>query len=256
MASHDRFGFEWDKYNSIEPQYEDQFRIWVSPLGEKDFKGKAVLDAGCGMGRNSYWALKWGARSVTAFDYGADSVRAAETNLAPYPEARVIHRSIYDIDFSSEFDIAMSIGVIHHLEDPKKALANMVRALRPDGQLVVWVYSYEGWGKWVVRFLNPLRKGLTAWLPISFTHALSYLITAPLWVFLKIFRGPGGLFRQFSTFPFWHLQSIVFDHLLPEIANYWTKEEVAGLVRDLPLHDVRVIRPSHDWGWTLVARKK
>ena len=69
MASQERFGFEWKIYSSIEPNHEIQFKRWVYPLSEKDFFGKDVLDAGCGMGRNSYWPLKWGAKSVTAFDF-------------------------------------------------------------------------------------------------------------------------------------------------------------------------------------------
>ena len=68
MGSQDRFGFEWNKYSDLDPNYELQFRRWVNPLGPDDFKDKKVLDAGCGMGRNSYWSLKWGAEKLVAFD--------------------------------------------------------------------------------------------------------------------------------------------------------------------------------------------
>ena len=60
MASEDRFGYEWDKYSDIYPDYEQQFLNWISPLDSEDFIGKDILDAGCGMGRNSYYALQYG----------------------------------------------------------------------------------------------------------------------------------------------------------------------------------------------------
>ncbi len=121
MSSEERFGYEWDKYSAIDPNYQLQFRRWVAPLTPPDFQDKTVLDAGCGMGRNSYWALRWGAEAVTAFDFDERSVRAARKNLQEFGDrARVIYKSIYDPQGEDEFDLVFSIGVIHHLEDLEK----------------------------------------------------------------------------------------------------------------------------------------
>ena len=40
MASEDRFGYEWEKYSEILPQYENQFNNWIYPLTKADFKNK------------------------------------------------------------------------------------------------------------------------------------------------------------------------------------------------------------------------
>jgi ribosomal protein L11 methylase PrmA len=72
-----RFGYAWEKYHALFPDYEDQFLRWIEPLGPSAFKEKSVLDAGCGMGRNSYWCLKYEASEVTAFDYDERCVDAA-----------------------------------------------------------------------------------------------------------------------------------------------------------------------------------
>src|SRR3989338_4637337 len=111
MASSERFGYEWQKYPALTPDYEEQFRAWISPLGQEDFVGKSFLDAGCGMGRNSYWPLEWGAAKAVAFDFDRRSVDAASRNLSAFPQAQVMFKSIYDISWSSEFDVAFSIGV-------------------------------------------------------------------------------------------------------------------------------------------------
>lgn len=143
MASEERFGYEWKKYAEMTPVYEGQFQNWTG-MGPEDFVGKNVLDAGCGMGRNSYWPLKWGARSVTAFDNDEQSLVSARHTLSEFPNATVIRCDISKTPWESEFDVVMCIGVLHHLRNPRLALENFMRALRQNARLVVWVYSYEG----------------------------------------------------------------------------------------------------------------
>ena len=64
LGSQERFGYEWKKYSQIIPEYEKQFLKWISPIEKKDFAGKKILDAGCGIGRNSFWPLTYGAKEV------------------------------------------------------------------------------------------------------------------------------------------------------------------------------------------------
>lgn len=255
MASEHRFGFEWDLYSHLNPQYELQFKNWVSPLTPADFKDKTVLDAGCGMGRNSYWALKWGAGRLVAFDYDERTVAVARHNLKEFPTTEVLFKSIYDIDWNNEFDIAFSIGVIHHLENPQAALANMVRALKPGGTLLIWVYSYEG-NAWVPRFIDPIRKALTSKLPVRMVYWLSYGASVPLWLMLKLFGGSTPYLKELSKFKFWHIHGIVFDQLIPIIAHYWKKSEVADMINQLPVRDIRIHQPPNKSGWTVLAIKK
>lgn len=238
----------------MDERYEAQFRNWTYPLTADDFRGKKILDAGCGMGRNSYWPLVWGAREAVAFDYDVRSVERAKKTLAAFPAARVEYRSIYEIPWQNEFDVVFSIGVIHHLTDPKKALRNLVAALTPGGRLLIWVYSFEG-NEWIVRYVDPVRKYLTSKLPLPLVHFLSYGCSVPLFIFVKLLRGPSAYLRQLSTFKFWHVHSIVFDQLIPEVTNYWSKGEVTNLAKHIGLSEVEVHAPPNKLGWILLGRK-
>ncbi len=254
MSSQHRFGYEWNKYWWVNENYEGQFRNWTNPLTPEDWKGKRVLDAGCGMGRNSYWSMKWGASAVTAFDFDERSVARTKEALKEFPTATVLLKSIYDIGWKDEFDIAFSIGVIHHLEDPQLALKNMVTALRPGGTLLIWVYGYEG-NEWIVKYVNPVRIHITSKLPPALVHFLAYFCSVPLYVLVKLLRGPTAYLKQLSTFDLWHVHSIVFDQLIPDVANYWRMKEVLALADDLPLTDIRVEAPPNNSGWILRATK-
>lgn len=255
MSSSDRFGFEWDKYDKINHKYEGQFKNWIFPLSEKDFLGKKILDAGCGMGRNSYWPLKWGAKEVVAFDFDKRSVKSAEYSLKKFNNAKVLFKSVYDIEWRNEFDIAFSIGVIHHLKHPKKALKKIVESIKSGGKLVVWVYGYEG-NEWIVRWVNPVRKSITSKLPVKIVHFLSYFCSIPLYLFIKIFKGPSHYLKQLSDFEFWHVHCIVFDQLIPDVANYWHQEEVKRLLDGLDLANISVCSPPNKSGWIINADKK
>jgi len=101
-----------------------------------DFKGKIILDAGCGMGRNSYWPLRWGAKRVISFDYDKQSVEAAKKTLSEFSNSEVVFKSIYEIDWRNYFDITFSIGVIHHLKNSSLAIDNLVKSLKPGGILL------------------------------------------------------------------------------------------------------------------------
>jgi SAM-dependent methyltransferase len=254
MASSERFGFEWDKYSAIDQNYEKQFLNWTHPLDSKFFKDKKVLDAGCGMGRNSFWSLSWGASRVVSFDFDQRSVEAAKKNLDQFDNSEILFKSVYELDWHEEFDLAFSIGVIHHLKDPKLAIKNLFRAVKPGGRLLIWVYSYHG-NEWIVKFVNPIRKAITSKLPVRLVHWLSYFCSVPLWLFVKIFKGPSDYLKQLSTFKFWHIHSIVFDQLIPEVAHYWTKEEVASLFAGLDVSKLDIHQPPNHCGWIAIARK-
>src|SRR4051812_22514822 len=117
-GSTDRFGYEWGTYTAIEPAHEEQFRRWL-PFYEPGFwRGKAFLDGGCGMGRNSYWPASDGARRGLAIDLDDRTLASARATLAGVPAVEVHKCSLYDIPWRDEVDVAFSIGVIHHIEFP------------------------------------------------------------------------------------------------------------------------------------------
>ena len=254
MASAERFGFQWNKYSDMEPKYKEQLEKWMLPMTPADFKNKEVLDAGCGMGRNSYWILEWGAKKLMAFDYDERSVRAASKNLEQFTNATVAYENIYDIKWQDAFDVVFSVGVIHHLKEPKRALENLVRALKSGGVIFVWVYSREGY-EWLTKYIDPIRKNVTSKLPVSAVYYLAYIFSIPLWAFTKIFRGPTPYLKQLAGFKFWHVHCIVLDQLIPEVENYWTREEAENLLKDLNLKNLRIHRPPNDCGWTIIAEK-
>src|SRR5262249_15835006 len=103
--------------------------------------------------------------------------------------------------------------------------------------------------------LDPTRKFLLRWLPVSWVHALSLLPTTFLWILLRCGLNKIEYFRLLNTFSFSHLRSIVFDQMLPRIANYWTKAEVETLMQGADLDSVELVWVN-ELSWAARGRKK
>lgn len=238
-GSPDRFGYEWHNYSELFPEYEEQFRGWTALLQPADWRGLTFLDVGCGMGRNPYWAMSYGAAGGLAIDVDERSLAAARRTLNPFPTVRVEKRSAYDIGCHDEFDLVYSIGVIHHLQEPERALAQMVTAAKPGGRVLIWVYGLEN-NRWLVALLDPLRKALFARLPVALVHHLALYPAVILWLALRLGAARVAYFRLVRQFTFPHLRAMVFDQMLPKIAHYWPRATVERMLHEQGLLDVRL----------------
>ena len=196
--------------------------------------------------------MTFGAAGGLAVDVDDRTLARARANLAPFPSVEVRKESIYEIQEAGVFDIAFSIGVVHHLSDPEAAVMRLARAVRPGGHVLVWLYGRENNG-WIVHLFNPLRRALFSKLPLKLVHALSRPLTGLLWCALRLGFPPGPYYRLIRGFSFEHLQAIVFDHMIPKIALYYTREEAAALLAQAGLQDISLVWVNQN-SWRAMGR--
>lgn len=105
-----------------------------------DFRGKRVLDLGCGFGWHCRYAVENGALSVVGADISRRMIeRALEINSMPGIEYRV--SPIEELEFGGdEFDIIVSSLALHYLESFVDTASRAYRWLRPGG---AFVFSVE-----------------------------------------------------------------------------------------------------------------
>jgi SAM-dependent methyltransferase len=252
-GSADRFGYSWSIFRDILTEHREQILAWSSALPRETWHGAFFLDAGCGIGRNSYWAMAEGAAGGVAIDVDERSVAIARKNLQSHRSLEVRKQSIYDTVATDAFDIVFSIGVVHHLAEPGRALAALVQAAKPEANVLIWVYGAENMG-WLLRFFDPVRRKLFSRLPLSVTYHLSLYPTAALWVFLRLWPVRLQYLKAITRYSFAQLRVIVFDQMIPRIANYWTRAQVEQLLSDAGLENIRLVWVN-EMSWSAAGRK-
>ena len=154
------FGWEWQHFTQEDERYAEQMLDWLTPVTEDFFRGKVVLEGGCGKGRHTLLAASWGARDVVAVDL-SDAVESAFAATRGSENMDIVQADLAQLPLRRVFDYAFSIGVIHHLEDPKVGFESLASKINPGGHFSVWVYGAENNG-WITGIINPVRRRLTS----------------------------------------------------------------------------------------------
>jgi SAM-dependent methyltransferase len=233
------FGQEWARYDNFESYMgsADLFHEFTG-LTQEQVCGRTVLEVGCGGGRWLKVMAELGARKVVGLDFSSAVAQAAKQTAA-YPQVHVVRGSALDMPLLPKFDLVISIGVIHHLSDPVLGLKGMRKAVSSSHLAVIWVYAHEG-NELYLQLVKPLRW-LGPKLPEPMLVATSRLLTAALWSHIHTvnrlairwgFRLPlRDYLALLGRLRFGDVESVVYDQLIPSIAQYPTRQEVRDWVQ-------------------------
>lgn len=236
-ATAEGFGWQWQHFTQEDEKYAEQMLGWIAPVTPEFFRDKVVLEGGCGKGRHTTLAAHWGAREIIGIDLSA-AVETAFAATRSLPNAHIVQADIYRLPLARKFDYAFSIGVLHHLPDPRGGFLSLAAKVKPGGQLSAWIYGAEN-NEWITRLVNPVREKITSRMDQRTLLQLSKLPAACLFVATKLVYGPlnrngAGLAKylfyndylsSISSFGWREQHTIVFDHLVAPTAFYITREE-------------------------------
>jgi SAM-dependent methyltransferase len=238
-ATAENFGWQWRHFTQKDELYDEQFLAWIAPVRPEFFRNKLVVEGGCGKGRHTQLVAQWGAREVIGVDLSA-AVETAFANTRSLENAHIIQADIYQLPLAREFDYGFSVGVLHHLPDPKAGFISLASKIKHDGHLSAWVYGAEN-NEWILKWVNPMRKRVTSRLNKQALLQLSKIPTALVYAATKMVYGPlnrsasGASLAQrlfyndylnaISKFGWREQHTIVFDHLVAPTSHYISREE-------------------------------
>jgi ubiquinone/menaquinone biosynthesis C-methylase UbiE len=107
------------------------------------FRGKKVLEIGCGIATDGLEFAKNGA-AYTGVDLTPRAIEMARKRFAlfGFPGRFEVANAEESLPFPDEsFDHVYSFGVIHHSPSPEKIVAQIHRVLRPGGTFTVMLYN-------------------------------------------------------------------------------------------------------------------
>jgi SAM-dependent methyltransferase/uncharacterized protein YbaR (Trm112 family) len=258
------FGYEWQRFPEMYDEWERQFLDYMQPHGPDFFRGKKVLDAGCGNGRFAYYASKYGAE-VWAIDLGP-AVEVTRRNTETVG-ANVVQADLHNPPFPFEsFDFIYSIGVLHHLPDPEVAFQNLLRFLKPGGEVQIYLYWKPESSPIKALLLSGVAgaRRLTTRLPHRVVYLLAYPAAVSAFLFfvwpyriMKRLRPFERLaeelpMKQYASFPFRVCVNDQLDRLSAPIENRYTRADVHDWLARASLESPRV---GENYGWVATGRK-
>jgi ubiquinone/menaquinone biosynthesis C-methylase UbiE len=201
VASSPKFSVEY--FQEIESfRYLDQPFIHAFAQFTR-YHGKRVLEVGFGAGTDFIQWLRAGARAS-----GIDLTQEALENLTrrieayklPAPE-QIMVADAEQLPFESDsFDLGYSFGVLHHSPDTEKAIAELVRVVRPGGEIKIMLYN---------------------------RHSV-YVFSQ--WIKVALLRGK----------PWQSLKSILWNHIESIGTKGYTYKELSRMLSKLPLENISV----------------
>jgi len=181
------FGLQWNTYRETQLDSHTGLPLSKTRLtritgGSLDiFKGKTVLEPGCGAGRFTEVMLQAGARVFSADISSA--VEANYKNCHAYPDYFICQADIMELPILPEqFDIVVCMGVIQHTPDPEETMRVLCSHVKPGGMLFLDHYTH-GYAT------TPVRRWLRSYLqkkPKEFSMEFVQILCRTLWPWHKL----------------------------------------------------------------------
>jgi SAM-dependent methyltransferase len=111
-------------------------------LGRFDWQGKRVLEIGTGVGTDARQLIERGA-SYTGINVDSGSTLATRAALRVFGlPGDVLQCDATCMHFpNASFDFVYSFGVLHHIPDVEAAMREILRVLKPGGEVLAMLYN-------------------------------------------------------------------------------------------------------------------
>jgi ubiquinone/menaquinone biosynthesis C-methylase UbiE len=249
------FGEEWSKFHSFSDSD-------IKKLGDMYFdilddsivnKNSYCLDVGCGTGRwTKYLIPKIG--FMEAID-PSKAIIAASKILKGSDNVRLSVASSDTIPFPDEtFDFGMSIGVLHHIPNTSKALADCVKKIKVGGYFYVYLYyNLDNRGFvfrsvfWLATLIRKIVSSMPGGLKRFSCDVLAITLYMPL-VLLGRFLKAIGLKKIADKVPlsgyqdqsFYIIRNDALDRFGTTLEQRFSKAQVVEMMQQAGLSDIRV----------------
>jgi SAM-dependent methyltransferase len=139
------------------------------------WKGKKVLEIGCGIGTDTINFARAGA-FVTAVDLSDQSLVLAKQRTKVFGLEKQIsfyQANVEELDVSvpvESYDLVYSFGVIHHTPNPSNAIAQIQKYMTASSELKLMLYAKHSWKNMMIEagFDQPEAQN---GCPVAFTYS-------------------------------------------------------------------------------------
>jgi len=140
------FGDEWERFNFLDEKklqsLREQFNKYTAPLPKELLSRDDLIiaDFGAGTGRWSYF-LKDFATKLYAVEPAEKAIRVLTSRFRDDSKVVLLHESVESNQIPEKsLDLAVSLGVLHHIADTQGAIQKVAEKIKPGGTFLGYLY--------------------------------------------------------------------------------------------------------------------
>lgn len=270
----DHFGKEWAKYNYLDgiasEALDNQFEAYVKPINllKFDKQSSIAADFGAGSGR---WTerLEPFFKKIYAVEPSPSAVNVMIEKFALVPKIEVLNEDVEENSIpESSLDLAISLGVLHHIPDTSQAILDISQKIKHGGTFLCYLY-YKVENKpihyrvlfQIVNLFRFLISRLPHPIRMMLAKVIALFVYLPLARFSRFQMNRG---RDISNIPLHHyaemplvmLENDALDRFGTRLEQRFNKEEIASMLIGANF-DLSTLRYSDDEPfWTFAVQKK
>jgi len=142
-------------FDDLDEYRFDKLRYLPAAVDFRGFKGRKLLEIGCGAGIDLVRFAEGGAE-VCGVDLSETAIDLAGKNLELHGlqgDLRVMNGQALEFQENS-FDVVYAHGVLQYTENPYEMVSESHRVLKPGGIFIAMVYNRRGWLNVMSRFFK------------------------------------------------------------------------------------------------------
>lgn len=262
------FGYQWSRFthaeldpNETQRAFRDYFRIF--PWHLLPPHGGVGADIGCGNGR---WAALVAPRVswLHLVEASARALEVAKQNMSQHPNVSFYCATVDDMPLAEKsLDFAFSLGVLHHVPDPQRAMAAIAQRLKPGAPFLAYIYyAFDNRPIWfrILWRLSDIGRRLISRLPNDLRYYVSQIIAfliywplARLGLLLDKIRclpdsWPLAYYRDKS---FYVMRTDALDRFGTRLEKRFTRREIQAMLESAGFDNVRF--SEHEPYWCVVG---
>lgn len=142
-------------FNDLEEYRFDKLRYLPKVIDFSSYKGKHILEIGCGVGIDLVRFAQGGAE-VIGVDLSKTAIELAKKNFEHHRlEGELCIMNGEALEFSdNSFDVVYAHGVLQYTADDNRMVSESYRVLKPGGEFIAMVYNRRGWLNVMSKFFN------------------------------------------------------------------------------------------------------
>jgi len=270
----DGFGYEWATFDYTETEtsgaLDAQFRAYCAPLNLSQFNPATSVagDFGAGSGRWSSRLAPYFSR-VYALEPSDGASQVLRNKFNRDPKIVVLQETVGVNSIPrASLDLAMSLGVLHHIPDTALAIKDVSRSIKPGGVFLCYLYynleNKPAYYKLIFRSVNLVRQIISS-LPQPFRRLSATIIAAFVYLPLarlskllsKLGRNISNLpLHHYANMPFVMLANDALDRFGTSLEQRFSKTEITEMLRDADF-DLSTLKFSEiEPFWTFAVNKK